>query len=314
MLFVARRALFSVTVLLVVSAALFLLTHLVPVSPARIVLGIDATRAQIAEFEHDHGLDRPLPGQYLAWLGRALHCDFGRSYITNLPVTGQLAQHLPVTVEIVTVGFLFAALIGLPLGLVSAFWKDSLVDHSARALAVIGVSIPGFWLGLMLIAWGAVGLGWFPPGGYIPTGAGLGPHLRSIVLPAFALGIYYVAILSRMTRASMVEVLEQDYIRTARALGIPRRRIVIYVLKNGLAPVVSVAAMSYGYMFGWALIIEQVFNIAGLSRALLSAIFARDFVTVQAIVCVITLVFILANLLADLLHRWLTPRLAANPA
>jgi peptide/nickel transport system permease protein len=314
MLFVARRALFSVTVLLVVSAALFLLTHLVPVSPARIVLGIDATPAQIAEFEHDHGLDGPLTGQYLTWIGGAMHGDFGRSYITNLPVTGQLAQHLPVTTEIVTVGFLFAALMGLPLGLLSAFWKDSPIDHSARALAVIGVSIPGFWLGLMLIAWGAVGLGWFPPGGYIPIGAGFGPHLRSIALPSFALGIYYVAILSRMTRASMVDVLGQDYIRTARALGIPRRRIVMYVLKNGLAPVVSVAAMSYGYMFGWALIIEQVFNIAGLSRALLSAIFARDFVTVQAIVCVITLVFILANLLADLLHRWLTPRLAATPA
>ncbi|HTZ38309.1 MAG TPA: ABC transporter permease, partial [Stellaceae bacterium] len=296
MWFIARRLAFSALVLWAVSAALFALVHLVPVSPARIVLGIDATPAQIAEFEHDHGLDRPIAAQYAAWLGAALRGDFGRSYVTNLPVGGQLAQDLPVTVEIVTIGFAFAVLAALPLGLVSAFWKETAIDHLARGFAVVGVSVPGFWLGLMLIAWGAVGLGWFPPGGYVPPSAGLAPHLRSIALPAFALGIYYVAILSRMTRASMVDVLGQDYIRTARALGLRRRRIVVYVLKNGLAPVVSLAAMSYGYMFGWALIIEQVFNIAGLSRALLNAIFSRDFVTVQAIVMIITIIFILANL------------------
>jgi peptide/nickel transport system permease protein len=311
MLYFVRRAAFSCVVLLIVSAALFLLTHLVPVSPARLVLGSDATPEQVAEFDRDHGLDRPLGEQYLRWLGAALSGDFGRSYQTNLPVAGEVAQSLPVTVEIVTLGFLFAVAAAIPLGLVSAFWKERAIDHLARAFSVIGVSIPGFWLGLMLIAYGAVHLGWFPPGGFVPLRQGLLPHLRSVALPSFALGFYYIAIISRMTRASMVDVLGQDYIRTARAMGIPRRRVVVYVLKNGLAPVVSVAAMSFGYMFGWALIIEQVFNIAGLSRALLAAIFQRDFLTVQAIVMVITVVFILANLAADLMHRWLTPRLAA---
>ena len=307
---VLRRLAFSCFTLALVSAALFVLTHVVPVSPARIVLGSDASAEQITEFDRDHGLDRPITAQYLHWVASALKGDFGRSYITNLPVSSELASALPITVEIVTIGFIFAVAAALPLGMVSAFWQGSAIDHLARIVSVIGVSVPGFWLGLLLIAYGAVHLGWFPPGGYAPVGRGLADHLRSIALPSFALGFYYIAILSRLTRAGIIEVLGQDYVRTARALGLPNSRIVVYVLKNGIAPVVSVAAMSYGYMFGWALIIEQVFNLPGLSRALLSAIFQRDFLTVQASVMVITLVFIVANLAADLTHRYLSPRLA----
>jgi peptide/nickel transport system permease protein len=163
-------------------------------------------------------------------------------------------------------------------------------------------------MGLMLIRYLAVQVRLFPPGGYVPVSAGLLPHLMSVVLPAFSLGIYYTAILSRMTRSSMVEVLGQDYIRTAKAMGLARGRMLIYALKNALVPVVSVSAMSFGYMFGWALIIEQVFNIAGLSRALLTAIFERDYFTVQGVVLVITTVFIVANLTADILYRFLNPK------
>ena len=311
MLLIIRRVAFSCVTLLIVSICLFVLTHVVPVSPARIVLGSEAGPEQIAEFQRDHGLDRSIPEQYIHWLSGALRGDFGRSYITRLPVASELAHALPITVEIVTLGFIFAVATAVPLGMVSAFRQGSFIDHAARILSVIGVSIPGFWLGLLLIAYGAVHLGWFPAGGYVPPGRGLVPHLRSIAMPSFALGFYYVAILSRMTRAGIIEVLGQDHVRTARALGLPRATIAVYVLKNGMAPVVSVAAMSYGYMFGWALIMEQVFNIPGLSRALLSAIFQRDFLVVQATVMVITLVFIAANLAADLLQRSLSPRLAS---
>lgn len=313
MLFLAlRRVAFSLCVLIFVSAVLFALTHSVPVSPARVVLGADVTQDQIAEFDRDHGLDRPLVEQYWNWLTSAVSGDFGQSYITNLPVSKELADGLPITLELVSVGFAFALLVAVPLGLASAFYRNSWIDHVARALSVVGVSIPGFWLGLLLIAYGAVSLGWFPPGGYIPWRSGLWAHFSSIALPAFALGFYYIAILSRTTRASAVEVLTQDYVRTARAMGIRRSRIVVYVLKNALPPVVSIAAMSFGYMFGWALIIEQVFNIAGISRALLSAVFNRDYLTIQAIVGVITAVFIIANLVGDLLARILTPRLAVT--
>ena len=308
--FVLRRVSFSVGVLLVVSAVIFLLTHLVPGSPAIIVLGADANQEQVREFERRYGLDRPLAVQYLAWLRDiVLHGDFGRSYISGQPISGEVARTLPVSLEIVILAFLFCVAVAIPLGILSALYQGRALDHVARIFAVIGVSVPGFWLGLMLIAYGAVHLRLFPPGGFIPWSAGIGAHLQSVILPAFALGVYYTAIISHMTRSSMIEVAGQDYIRTARAMGLSRRRVLQYALKNALIPVVSVSAMSVGYMFGWAIIIEQVFNIAGLSRALLSAIFQRDYYTVQAVVLVITAVFIAANLAADIVYRLLDPKI-----
>jgi peptide/nickel transport system permease protein len=160
----------------------------------------------------------------------------------------------------------------------------------------------------MLIVYGAVQLRWFPPGGFVPLSVGIVEHFRSLALPAFTLGIYYTAIISRMTRSGMIDVMRQDYIRTARAMGLPRRRILIYALKNALIPVVSVCAMSFGFMFGWAIIIEQVFNIAGLSRLLLSSIFQRDYYVVQAVVMVLTILVIATNLLADIVLGLLNPK------
>jgi peptide/nickel transport system permease protein len=308
--FFIRRTLFSVLVLLIVSATIFVLTHLVPGSPALIVLGPDATDAQIRQFEQDNGLDRPLVVQYLDWLQRAVfEFDLGRSFVSRLPISSEIAKTLPVTLEIVVFAFIFCILVSIPLGIVSALYEDRPVDHLARIFAVLGVSIPGFWLGLMLIAYGAVQLRWFPPGGFVPWSAGVFEHLRSLALPAFALGIYYTAIISRMTRSGMIEAMQQDYIRTARAMGLPRRRVLFYALKNALIPVISVCAMSFGFMFGWAIIIEQVFNIAGLSRLLLSAIFQRDYYVVQAVVLVLTSLVIAINLVADIVFGFLNPKI-----
>lgn len=308
--FIVRRTVFSVLVLGIVSFVIFLLTHLVPGSPALILLGAEASAEQIRDFEAEYGLDRPLLVQYASWVSNVVrHGDFGRSYISRQPITSEIAQALPITLEIVLLAFVFCVLVSVPLGVVSAVYEDRVVDHFARIFAVIGVSIPGFWLGLMLIAYGAVQFRLFPPGGYVPLSLGIGPHVQSLALPAFALGIYYTAIISRMTRSSMIEILGQDYIRTARAMGLPRARVLLYALKNALVPVISVCAMSIGYMFGWAIIIEQVFNIAGLSRTLLSSIFQRDYYMVQAVVLVITGIFVLANLIADILYSVLNPRL-----
>lgn len=300
----------SFVVLLVVSIVLFVLVHTIPVSPARVVLGIDASEADIAEFDHDHGLDKPLWEQYRDWIGAALRGDFGKSIIDDTSISRQIADTFPVTFELVALAFIFALVVAIPLGVISALQEGRGVDHLARIVSVVGVSIPGFWLGLVLIAWGAVALGWFPAGGYVPWRAGALEHLRSLALPAIALGLYYVAIISRMTRSSVADVLMADHVRASRAMGIRRRRIMAYVLKNALAPVVTVSAMSFGYMFGWALIIEQVFNIAGMSRALLSAIFRRDYLMIENIVLIITAVFLAANLVADLLYHWLDPRLS----
>jgi peptide/nickel transport system permease protein len=310
-----RRAGFSLLSLLLVTSCLFILTRAIPDSPGRIVLGQDVSQAQLSQFEHDHGLDRPVVVQYADWLENLLvHGDLGRSFITGRPVGPDIAASLPVTLELVVVAFVFSCVLSIVAGTLSALLRDSVVDYGVRLVAVLGVSIPGFWLALVLIMALAVDRDWFPPGGVAPWSAGIAEHLNSMVLPTFCLAIFYMAVLSRMTRSSMLEVLGQDYIRTARATGLRGWRVLIYALKNALVPVVTVAGMSFGYMFGWALVIESVFNISGLSRALLTAIQQRDFVLVQGVVMVFTFIFILANLAADLTNVWLNPRMAAVAA
>jgi peptide/nickel transport system permease protein len=199
-------------------------------------------------------------------------------------------------------------------GTLSALLRDTVLDYLVRLVAVLGVSVPGFWMALVLIMVLAVDRDWFPPGGFDPWSAGARAHLNSIVLPVFCLAIFYMAVLSRMTRSSLLEVLGLDYMRTARATGLPRVKVLGYALRNALVPVVTVAGMSFGYMFGWALIIESVFNISGLSRALLTAIQQRDFALVQGVVMIFTFIFIIANLIADMTNVWLNPRLAAVTA
>lgn len=307
----AERILFSVATLLGVGLCLFVLTRSMAGTPALTVLGMEATPQQIQQFNHDHGLDRPVIAQYWHWLrGVADGLNFGHSLLSGRPVGPMLRADMPITFEIVGIAFVFAVLVALPLGILSASFQGRIIDHVARIVAVVGVSVPGFWIGLMLIRFPAVQFGWFPPGGFTPWSGGVWPHLQSIVLPCFALGIYYVAILSRMTRSGLVEVGSQDYIRTARAMGLGRGLILVHALKNALVPVVSVGAMSFGYMFGWALIIEYLFNIPGMSNALLTAIDNRDYTVVQAIVFIFTLVFIVSNLLADMLNAYLNPKLA----
>jgi peptide/nickel transport system permease protein len=307
-----RRAGFSLLSLLLVTSCLFILTRAIPDSPARIVLGQDVTQAQLSQFEHDHGLDRPVATQYATWVeGLLLRGDLGKSFITGRPVGPDIRTTLPVTLELVVGAFVLSCLLSVLAGTLSALLRDTVLDYGVRFVAVLGVSIPGFWLALVLIMAFAVDRDWFPPGGVEPWSAGAGPHLNSIVLPTFCLAIFYMAVLSRMTRSSMLDVLGQDYMRTARATGLRSWRVLIYALRNALVPVVTVAGMSFGYMFGWALIIESVFNISGLSRALLTAIQQRDFMLVQGIVMIFTFIFILANLVADLTNAWLNPRIAA---
>lgn len=307
-----RRGAFSVFSLLVVSLILFVLTRSIPESPARIVLGDEVTEAQIAAFDAAHGLDRPVLVQYLAWLERlVLHGDLGQSFTTRLHMNAEVAATLPITLELVTIAFVVALLVSLALGTLSALWRDSLIDYAARLLAVLGVSIPGFWLALVLVLALAVERDWFPPGGFVPIAEGLGAHLNSIALPCFCLSIFYTAVLTRMTRSALLEVLGQDYMRTARAAGLTRLRVLRYALRNALVPVVTIAGVSFGHMFGLALIIERVFNIGGMSRALLTAIQQRDYALVQAVVMVFTIIFVVANLVADLINARLNPRLAA---
>lgn len=305
---VLSRLLSSAMLLVVVSALLFAMCRATPVSPARLTLGSDATVDQIAAFNHQYGLDLPVAEQYGRWLAHALSLDFGTSYMSGSPIGPQIAQTLPETVELVSLSFVFTVVVSIAFGTAAALKENSAADHLLRAIAIVGLSVPSFWLGLLLIRYVALKTGWFPVGGLTSWGEGAAAHARALVLPVITMSVYYISVLSRLVRTSMVDALSQDYVKTARALGLPNARIHVYALKNALPPLVSTAAMSYGYMFGWALIVEQIFNMPGVSRALLTAIFQRDYPTVQAIVLVITAIFIVSNTCADLLHGYLDPR------
>lgn len=311
LLLLLRRAGLSVMSLLLVSLVLFVLTRSIPDSPARIVLGDEATAAQIAQFDADHGLDRSILVQYVRWVGAIVfHGDLGKSFISGLQMNEQVAHTLPVTLELVLLAFAVSVVISLALGTMSAVMRDTALDYGARLIAVLGVSVPGFWLALVLILEFAVDRDWFPPGGVVSLAENWREHLRSLVLPCCCLGIFYMAVLTRMTRSSLLDVLGQDFMRTARASGLSRPRVLMYALRNALVPVITIAGMSFGHMFGWALIIEQVFNIDGLSHALLQAIQQRDYAMVQAVVMVFTVVFVVANLCADVANALLNPRAA----
>lgn len=310
--FLLKRLAFAIVVIVAVSFLIFSLARLVPTSPAYLVLGADAGKAEVSAFETKYGLDKPMLEQYGAWIyGVVTRFDFGVSYVSGRPISTEIAETLPTTLELILVSMVLCLAIALPLGVVSAFRSGGFVDHALRVISVLGVSTPGFWLGLILILLLSVKAGWFPPGDLPPISDGIGQHVRALVLPCFCLAIYYTAIISRMTRSSMLEVLNQDYVRTAVAMGLSKTKIrLVYVLKNAMIPIISVVAMSCGYMFGWAIVIEQVFNVPGICRALLAAIFARDYNLMQAAVLVVTFAFVTLNFLADVCYRLLNPRVS----
>ena len=296
--------------LLVVSAMIFALTRAGGVSPARIVLGADASAEQIVTFEREHGLDHSIPVQYWNWLTELPRQGFAKSYVTGESVNRRLSETVPVSLELVTLAFVMAILGSILFGSISALWENRWPDHLIRIGAMLALSIPGFWLGLLLMQFFGVKLAWLPAVGLKPWSAGVWAHISSLILPASAIAIYYIGAMSRLLRASFIDVLGQDYMRTAFALGLPARVRYGYALRNALPPFVAMAAMSFGYMFGWAVIVEVIFNIPGISQALLTAIFQRDYPMVQAIVMMITLVFVIASVASDLIQRGLNPRLA----
>ena len=310
--FLVKRLLSAISAVLLVSFFIFTLARLVPASPALLVLGPDAGASEIAAFEAKYGLNKPILEQYAMWAkGVITRFDFGVSYISGRPISQEVIETLPVTIELIIISMTLSLIIAIPLGVLSVIHPNGLLDHGLRFFSVLGVSIPGFWLGLVLVFLLSLRGGWFPPSDLQSVSSGIAPHVHALVLPAFCLAIYYTAIISRMTRSSVLDVLNQDYVRTAVAMGLSKRRIwLVYVLKNAMVPIVSMAAMACGYMFGWAIVMEQVFNIPGLCRALLAAIFSRDYNLVQAAVLVLTFAFVFLNFLADMSYRFLNPRVA----
>lgn len=308
--YLLRRVTAIVPVLGVVSVVVFSLIHLTPGDPVRIMLREEADPATVATLRHQLGLDRALPIQYLTWLERVVLGDLGRSIRTNQPVMDAIRQRAPVTFSLAVAALLVALTIGLPTGILAALRRNSAVDVAATLLAVAGISLPSFWLAILLILVFSVALGWLPPLGWVSPGRDLGAWLASLVLPSVTLGVAIAAVVMRMTRASLLEVLELDYVRTARAKGLAERRIVLgHALQNALIPVVTAVGLQAGALLGGAVITETIFALPGVGRLLVDAIFQRDFPIVQGVVLFLAVNFLAVNLLVDLTYAWLDPRI-----
>jgi peptide/nickel transport system permease protein len=305
--YVVRRLLQAVPVVLGVTVLVFFLIHLVPGDPARTILGNQATEQRVALLRHEWGLDRPLPVQYERFMTRLLHGDLGSSLFYGVDA-GQLAlERLPVTLWLICYGAVLAVLITVPLALLAATHRDRVHDHAVRVVPLVGLGFPPFWLGIMLLLIFALHLGRpFPVGGY---GEGFLGHLHSMFLPALTVALAMSPILIRSLRAALLEVLESDYVTTARSKGLPERRVLIrHALRNAAISTVSVLGVNIGFLIGSTLVIEQVYAVPGVGQLMINAVFQRDFPVVQAVTLVFAFLVVFVYLLTDVAHALLDPR------
>jgi peptide/nickel transport system permease protein len=312
-LYVARRLAVLVPTLFFVSVLIFSLQALLPGDAAVALAGEEQDPAVVAAIRARYHLDRPVPVRYGLWLGRVLQGDFGESLRSRIPVRDLLASKLPVTVELAACSMLIALLIGLPAGIVSAVRKGTAVDAAANLVALSGLSVPHFWLGIMLILLFAVRLGWLPASGYVPPWEDLRQNLTTILLPSFVLGTGVAGVMMRHTRSAMLQTLNADYVRTARAKSVPERLVVLkHALRNALIPVITLGAIEFGRLLSGAVLTEQVFAIPGFGKLLVDGVFNRDYAVVQAVVLVSAGLYVLLNLGADVLYFLANPRLRGS--
>jgi len=299
--YVVRRSAQSLLLVWLVTVVVFALLHLTPGDPASVMLGENATPEQVQALQRSLGLDQPLVLQYARFLGRALHGDLGTSIRAQRPALEVVLERLPATLLLTAGAFSFAVLIGMPIGVISAVKRLTLWDHGSMALALLGQSMPGFWLGLVLITVFAVHLRWLPA-------SGMG-SLSHVVLPAITLGMFLIGLIIRLTRSSMLDVLGQDYVRTARAKGLAERMVVMqHALMNALIPVVTLVGLQLGLLLGGAVITETVFAWPGVGLATVTAIHQRDYPVVQCAVLVSAVLVLSINWAVDLLYHYLDPR------
>jgi peptide/nickel transport system permease protein len=310
--FLARRLLHLAPVLLGVSVIVFMVLHLAPGDPAEVMLGANANKEDLDRLRTQLGLDQPLHVQYFTWISHVARGDLGRSLWMKRPVLGEVLERFKATILLTGSALLLSTLGGLALGIASATRANSLLDRLSGVASLFGASMPVFWLGIVLMVIFSLWLGWLPASGmYAPYGGGgLGDLLAHLVLPAVTLAAASVTIIARLTRATMLETLGQDYVRTARAKGLGERTVVWrHALKNALIPIVTVVGVQAGYLLGGAVLTETVFAWPGVGTLVIQGILARDMPLVQGGVLVIALSFVLVNLLVDTLYAWLDPRI-----
>jgi peptide/nickel transport system permease protein len=305
-----KRLVVAVPSLVIASVIVFSLSRLIPGDVVTLMMEENQYAQDLEEMRAKLGLDRPIHVQYLEWVGRALRGDLGNSLYSSRPITTELAYRLPVSLELGAVALVFAVLLGVPIGIVSAVRQDTVRDYVARSTAILGLSVPGFWLGTLVVVLPAIYLGWSPSIQYTAFGVDPWGHLAQFLLPGFLLGVASAASVMRLTRTQLLEVLRQDYVRTAWAKGLREGRVVLkHGLKNALIPVVTILGIQVAQILSGTVIFESIFGLPGMGRYLFDSITERDYPAIQGINLVVVTTVVAVNLLVDLVYAWLDPRI-----
>jgi peptide/nickel transport system permease protein len=308
--YIVRRVLATIPVMVIVALFVFSLLFIAPGDPAAVIAGDQASPADVERIRQNLGLDRPFLIQFSEWAWRLLHADLGRSIFTNLPVTTMIAQRVEPTLSLMVVTLLLSIVVSVPIGVLAAWKAGTWIDRSIMGFAVFGFSVPVFVVGYLLAYIFALELEWLPVQGYTPITRGFAPWLAYLIRPSIALGCVYIALIARITRATMLEVLQQDYIRTARAKGLAQGPILfIHALKNASVPIVTVIGIGIALLIGGAVVTESVFAIPGLGRLTVDAILRRDYPVIQGVVLLFSFVYVLVNLGIDLIYTLIDPRI-----
>ena len=310
MRFLLNRLAGALVVLAIVAVLVFMLTHLAAGDPMALLLGDQASTADIAQARVQYGLDKPLPVQFALWVQELLRGNLGQSIFLQRPVAQALLERAEPTLFLALFAVAIAATIGVPCGMAAAIWRGSAADQALSGLAMLGASIPSFWMGLLLIQLFAVHLGWFPASGYGDPGMALGQRLYHLALPALVLGVLNSALIIRFTRASMLDILGEDYVRTARAKGLSESRVMVnHVLRNALVPIITVLGLTMALMIGGTVVTETVFNLPGVGNLVVRAVLRRDYPVIQGTLLVIAGIYVGINLMIDLLYTVVDPRI-----
>lgn len=308
--YIVRRLVSMIPVLLIVGVVIFFLIHLTPGDPAAVILGSSATQDQVAALRHELGLDAPLFTQFFVWVGRVVTGHLGESVYSHEPVSQVLAAHVAPTISLTVIAFVLGIIIAVPTALLAVWKRNTLLDSAFMSVSILGVSIPNFWLALVLILVVAVQLKVLPVSGYVPIEQGLWPWFSHLLLPAFVLAVQQAALTARMLRDGMLEVVHQDYIRTARAKGLGERPVITkHAFRNAMVPTITVVGVSLAKLLGGAVVTEQIFVVPGLGNLLVDSISRRDFPVIQGVILLVALIYLGVNLLVDVAYGLLDPRI-----
>ncbi|AYB46869.1 ABC transporter permease [Paenibacillus lautus] len=307
--YITKRLLSLIPVLAVVTIAIFLIIHITPGNPAAAILGMEASEEEIQQLNQDLGLDRPILEQYTSWVANVFKGDLGDSIFMNQPVSEAIAEHITPTLSLAILAQVIAILLAIPFGIIAAYKRGSIADYTLMGISLLGMALPSFLLGLFLMLFVGVKLQWLPVAGYEPLSSGLWEHMKYLILPGISLGTIQAALITRMTRSSMLEVLNLNFIKTARSKGLHEMKVLFkHAFRSAFLPILTVIGQTFGTLVTGAVVVEAIFNIPGLGQLILNSIARRDFAVIQGVVLVVTLMYVTINLIIDLLYGAVDPR------